>query len=209
LFKRLLMSVVLSSGFYATAVYAADITADVSLDVPEVIHILSIDGQEQPSSFFGSRAHVKMLPVGEHVLSLRYSQLFDISSEDHDIVKSSPMAIRFVAEAGQQYQLVVNPPKRYEAAVKFAKQPEIKLVNKNTGSSQQAIAIKSYSEASLIDTLGKAFNTSDDTLPTTTTANASFSSNNTQLLQDIWLRATPQERQAFAAWLAAQAAANK
>jgi uncharacterized protein len=200
------MSVVLSGGLYATAVYAADIAADVSLDVPEVIHILSIDGQEQPSSFFGSRAHVKMLPVGEHVLSLRYSQLFDISSEDHDIVKSSPMAIRFVAEAGQQYQLVINPPKRYEAAVKFAKQPDIKLINKNTGVSQEAVAIKSYSEASLIDTLGKAFNTSDSP---TTPSNAAFSSNNTQLLQDIWLRATPQERQAFAAWLAAQAATNK
>ena len=203
MFKRLLMSVVLSGGLCATAVYAADIAADVSLDVPEVIHILSIDGQEQPSSFFGSRAHTQALSVGEHVLSLRYSQLFDISSEDHDIVKSSPMAIRFVAEAGQPYQLVFNPPKRYEAAVKFAKQPDIKLVNKNTGSSQQAIAIKSYSEASLIDTLGKAFNTSDDAPSKTTT------SNNTQLLQDIWLRATPQERQAFAAWLASQAAANK
>ena len=71
------MSIVLSSGVYATAIYAANIAADVSLDVPEVIHILSIDGQEQASSFFGSRAHVKKLPVGEHVLSLRYSQLFN------------------------------------------------------------------------------------------------------------------------------------
>jgi hypothetical protein len=115
------------------------------------------------------------------------------------------MAIRFVAEAGQQYQLVVNPPKRHEAAVKFAKQPDIKLINKITGTTQQAIAIKSYSEASLIDTLGKAFNTSDSSAPHNTT----FSSNNTQLLQDIWLRATPQERQAFAAWLASQAATNK
>jgi uncharacterized protein YccT (UPF0319 family) len=205
LFKPLLMSIVLSSGVYATAIYAANIAADVSLDVPEVIHILSIDGQEQASSFFGSRTHVKKLSAGEHVLSLRYSQLFNTSSEDHDIVKSPPMAIRFVAEAGQQYQLVVNPPKRHEAAVKFAKQPDIKLINKITGTTQQAIAIKSYSEASLIDTLGKAFNTSDSSAPHNTT----FSSNNTQLLQDIWLRATPQERQAFAAWLASQAATNK
>lgn len=185
----------LSSGVYATAAYAKNI----ELAVPENIHILSIDGQEQPSNFFGSRAHTQALSVGEHVLSVRYSQLFDISAEDHDIVKSAPMAIRFVAESGQQYQLTVNPPKRHEAAVKFAKQPDIQLINKSTGASQQAVAIKSYAEASLVDTISKAFNNTDTPTPTLNT-------NNTQLLQDIWLRASAQERQAFAAWLAAQAA---
>lgn len=195
MFKRVLISLVFSSGLYATAVFAENI----ELAVPENIHILSIDGQEQPSSFFGSRAHTQTLSVGEHVLSVRYSQLFDISAEDHDIVKSAPMAIRFVAESGQQYQLAVNPPKRHEAAIKFAKQPDIQLINKSTGTSQQAVTIKSYAEASLVDTISKAFNNTDTPTPTLNT-------NNTQLLQDIWLRASAQERQAFAAWLAAQAA---
>ncbi len=199
MFKRFLINIILSSSVYASAVAAAT----VELAVPANIHVLSIDGQEQPSTFFGTRDHVKQLSVGEHVLSVRYTQLFDINAEDHDIVKSAPMAIRFIAQEGERYQLVVNPPKRYEAALKFAKNPDIQLLNQTTGQSQAAVVIKSYAEASLVDTLSKAFNNSEVS-PNPT--NSRLSTNNTQLLQDIWLRATPQERQAFAAWLASQAA---
>lgn len=197
MFKSHVFFVLLSSGLVATATAYAEEMA--KLEVPEIIQILSIDGQEQQGNFFGSKQHTRSLPVGEHVLSVRYSQLFEINSEDHDILKSKPMAIRFVAEAGKTYQLAANPPKRHEAAKKFAEQPDIKLINKTTGTSQQAIAVKSYAEASLMDTLGKAFQNTEEHHPLS-------QSNNTQLLQDIWLRATPQERQAFAAWLASQAA---
>jgi uncharacterized protein YccT (UPF0319 family) len=135
------------------------------------------------------------------VLSVRYTQLFNINADEHDILKSKPMAIRFTAEAGQTYQLSVTPPRRYEAAKEFAKQPDIRLVNKTAGTSQQAIQIKSYAEASLVDSIGKAFQSSDESV--------SKQSDNVQLLQDIWLRATPTERQAFAAWLANKAATAK
>jgi hypothetical protein len=50
----------------------------VSLEVPELIQVLSIDGQEGNSHFLGSRAHVQQLTVGEHVLSVRYTQLFNL-----------------------------------------------------------------------------------------------------------------------------------
>ena len=176
MFKSHVFFVLLSSGLVATATAYAEEMA--KLEVPEIIQILSIDGQEQQGNFFS------------------------ISSEDHDILKSKPMAIRFVAEAGKTYQLAANPPKRYEAAKEFAKQPDIKLIDKTTGTTQQAIAVKSYAEASLVDTIGKAFQNTEERTPLP-------QSNNTQLLQDIWLRATPQERQAFAAWLASQAANSK
>ena len=177
------------------------ISDKVSLEVPELIQVLSVDGQEGNSNFLGSRAHVQSLTVGEHVLSVRYTQLFNINADEHDILKSKPMAIRFTAEAGQTYQLSVTPPKRYDAAKEFAKQPDIRLINKTAGTSQQAIQIKSYAEASLVDSIGKAFQSSDESV--------SKQSDNVQLLQDIWLRATPTERQAFAAWLASKAASAK
>jgi uncharacterized protein YccT (UPF0319 family) len=185
----------------AAAASSQTIGNKVSLEVPELIQILSIDGQEGNSHFLGSRAHVQQLTVGEHVLSVRYTQLFNLTADEHDILKSKPMAIRFTAEAGQTYQLSVSPPKRYDTAKEFAKQPDIRLVNKTTGTSQQAIQIKSYAEASLVDSIGKAFQSSDES--------ANKQSDNVQLLQDIWLRATPTERQAFAAWLASKAASAK
>ncbi len=185
----------------AAAASSQTIGNKVSLEVPELIQILSIDGQEGNSHFLGSRAHVQQLTVGEHVLSVRYTQLFNLTADEHDILKSKPMAIRFTAEAGQTYQLSVSPPKRYDAAKEFAKQPDIRLINKTAGTSQQAIQIKSYAEASLVDSIGKAFQSSDESV--------SKQSDNVQLLQDIWLRATPTERQAFAAWLASKAASAK
>lgn len=185
----------------AAAASSQTIGNKVSLEVPELIQVLSIDGQEGNSHFLGSRTHVQQLTVGEHVLSVRYTQLFNLTADEHDILKSKPMAIRFTAEAGQTYQLSVTPPKRYDAAKEFAKQPDIRLVNKTAGTSQQAIQIKSYAEASLVDSIGKAFQSSDESV--------SKQSDNVQLLQDIWLRATPTERQAFAAWLASKAATAK
>ena len=185
----------------AAAASSQTIGNKVSLEVPELIQVLSIDGQEGNSHFLGSRAHVQQLTVGEHVLSVRYTQLFNLTADEHDILKSKPMAIRFTAEAGQTYQLSVTPPKRYDAAKEFAKQPDIRLINKTAGTSQQAIQIKSYAEASLVDSIGKAFQSSDESV--------SKQSDNVQLLQDIWLRATPTERQAFAAWLASKAATAK
>ena len=177
------------------------VTEKVFLEVPELVQVLSIDGQEGYSNFLGGRSRIQELSVGEHVLSVRYTQLFNINADEHDILKSKPMAIRFTAEAGQTYQLSVTPPKRYDAAKEFAKQPDIRLINKTAGTSQQAIQIKSYAEASLVDSIGKAFQSSDESV--------SKQSDNVQLLQDIWLRATPTERQAFAAWLASKAASAK
>lgn len=183
----------------ATAVYAQENT--VTLDVPEVVHILSINDQEQNSTFFGSRQHIKKLNVGENTLTVRYSQLFNLTADEHDIIKSKPLIIRFTAEAGKSYQLLASPPKRYEAAKEFAKNPDIRLVDKNTGTSQTAVLVKSTINSSIIDNVTKAFqNASDENQAVIP------SSNNAQLLQELWLKASPQERQAFAAWLAAQAA---
>ncbi|HMY00882.1 MAG TPA: DUF3243 family protein, partial [Agitococcus sp.] len=78
---------------------------------------------------------------------------------------------------------------------------DIRLVDKNTGTSQTAVLVKSTISSSIIDNVTKAFqNASDENQAVIP------SSNNAQLLQELWLKASPQERQAFAAWLAAQAA---
>lgn len=204
-----LSSLFVVAGCLLSAVPCMSIAADLPsetvsqqarLEVPELIQVLAIDGQERTGNFFGSRATTLELNAGEHVLSVRYSQIFQLGADDHDIIKSKPMAIRFNAEAGQRYALTVSPPKRYEAAKEFAKQPDIRLINTATGNSQQATLISSYAEASLVDSIGKAFQNVNE---------ESKTSNNLQLLQDIWLRASPSERQSFAAWLASKAATAK
>lgn len=204
--KPLLLSLMLGLGAalpsLSTATDAASKTQSVArVSSPEIIQILSVDGDEQLGAMFGSRARTLELTPGEHVVSVRYTQLFQLGADDHDIIKSAPIAFRFTAEAGKHYTFTVNPPKRHDAAVAFAKNPDIRLVDSASGESRSGILVKSLGQASLVDTMSKAFQTA--TNDDTTGANGRLES-----LKTLWLNATPAEKQAFAAWLAAQAAAK-
>lgn len=159
--------------------------------VPEQIEIMSVDGHEPPSSFLKSNVELSMLP-GEHVFSLRYVELFQITSDDHDVVRSKPAALRFTAVAGASYKLEVPRQANHGAAKEFAKEPHFSLVNSRDGGVTESAPIKSYAEASLIDTISKAFTESQtETAPVT----------NLDLLKDVWTRTTPEERNAFRVWL--------
>lgn len=164
----------------------------VLVSVPEQIEVMAVDGQEPPPSFLKSRVQLALLP-GEHVFSLRYVELFQLNSDEHEVVRSKQAALRFSAVAGSEYRLETPPQKNRDVAVKFAKSPQFNLVNIKDGSATESTAIKSYAEASLIDTIGKAFSGSGEEatkLPT-----------NLDLLKDVWGRATPEEQAGFRAWL--------
>ena len=204
--RPLLLSLMLGVGLALPGISpAAETTHNSStvirISTPEIIQILSVDGDEQLGAMFGSRARTLELTPGEHVISVRYTQLFQLGADDHDIVKSSPIAFRFTAEAGKSYQFTVNPPKRHDTAVLFAKNPDIKLVDNASGESRSGILVKSLGQASLVDTMSKAFQTATNDDP-------SGANGRLESLKTLWLNATPAEKQAFAAWLAAQAAAR-
>lgn len=161
------------------------------LEVPEQVQVMAIDGREPPPSFLRSQSTLALLP-GEHVLSLRYVQLFQVSSEEHDVVRSRQAALRFSSVAGGRYRLEVPVQRDREAAQRFAKAPEFRLVNIGGGEAVVSTPIKSFAEASLIDTLGKAFESRPEGERQVT---------NTDLLKDIWSRSSAEEREAFRAWL--------
>lgn len=177
---------------YEGAVRAPAETVQVS--VPEQIEVMSIDGREPPPSFLKSRVTLALLP-GEHVFSLRYVELFQINADDHEVLRSRQAALRFTAAAGSSYRLEIPKQVNLEAARKFSKDPQFKLVNAADGSATDSAPIKSYAEASLIDTISKAFEGNSDARAPVT---------NTDLLKDVWGRATPDERKAFREWLDTQ-----
>ncbi len=200
MFGRLLRLALIS--FLPVTVHAQAVTgatADATVKSTELVQVLSVDGLEQPGALFGSRRMALPLSPGEHVISVRYNQLFQLGADDHDIVKSPPVAFRFTAEPGKLYEFRINPPKRYDDARKFAANPDIQLVDTVSGEARSGILIKSLGQASLVDTMGKAFQSAMDN-----TEN-SASNGTLENLKALWMNATPAERQAFAAWLAAQA----
>lgn len=161
------------------------------LDVPEQIQVLAIDGREPPANFMTSKLQLALLP-GEHVLVLRYVQLFQITSDDHEVVRSSQAALRFTAAAGGQYRLQVPAQRDLQAARQFAKAPQFQLADLAGGAAVESVLIKSYAQASLLDSINKAFEPA---------AGAGNPVNNTDLLKDIWSRSSRDEREAFRLWI--------
>lgn len=166
------------------------------VSVPEEIEVMSVDGHEPPPSFLKSRVQLALLP-GEHVFSLRYVELFQLNADEHDVVRSKQAALRFTAAAGAEYRLQIPKQTGVEVARKFAKDPQFALVNVKEGGSVQSTAIKSYAEASLIDTITKAFDGSAK-------EEAEGPVTNVDLLKDVWGRASTEERAAFRRWLETQ-----
>lgn len=165
------------------------------LELPEHVQVMAIDGREPPPSFLRSSVVLALLP-GEHVLSLRHVQLFQLNSEEHEVVRSRQAALRFVAVASGRYRVDAPLQDSVGAARQFAREPVFRLVDAGGGAAVESVPVKSYAEASLIDTLGRAFDSqSGEAGPVS----------NTDLLKDIWSRSSSEERQAFRIWINEQA----
>lgn len=164
------------------------------LEVPEHVQVMAIDGREPPPSFLRSSVVLALLP-GEHVLSLRHVQLFQLNSEEHEVVRSRQAALRFVAAASGRYRVEAPLQGNVGAARQFAREPVFRLVD-GGGAAVESVPVKSFAEASLIDTLGRAFDSqSGEAVPVS----------NTDLLKDIWNRSSTEEREAFRTWINEQA----
>lgn len=174
---------------YEGALKPAAETAMIRL--PEQIQVMALDGQEQTGSLLQRDQMLAVLP-GEHVFSLRYVELFQINSEEHEVVRSRQSALRFTAVAGHEYRIEIDKQGNLDAARKFAKDPKFRLVDVNSGTVTESTAIKSYAEASLVDTIAKAFDSSDSKAQGPT---------HLDLLKDVWGRASHEERAGFRAWL--------
>lgn len=167
----------------------------VLVSVPEEIEVMAIDGQEPPPSFLKSKVQLALLP-GEHVFSLRYVELFQLTADNHEVIRSKQAALRFTAAAGSEFRLEIPAQKNVDVARKFAKSPEFKLVNVKDGVATPSTPIKSMAEASLIDTIGKAFTGANEEV--------AKQPGNLDLLKDVWGRATPEEQAGFRDWLKQQ-----
>lgn len=212
-----------------------------SVFAPEEIELMAMDGKDLGNHMFGTRETRFTVLPGDHVLTVRYSGFFQIDSENHDVIRSRPVALRFNAVAGETYHFEYAHPRTREAANAFAKEASFALVGERTGARFSSQVIRSYAEASLMDTITKAFSSDDASLavrasalpesqvqaqsatqypaqtiqplavsqrgavvaaPTAVAAPRlqPTSSVHYDLLRDIWLRASPEERARFQTW---------
>lgn len=188
----LLLVACASNGPVRTYEGAARAASEVAIvRMPEQVQVMAVDGRETSGGMLQQHQALEVLP-GERVFSLRYVELFRISSEEHEVVRSRPAALRFIAEPGAEYRIDYDPQVSLDLAKKFSKAPAFRLVNVKSGAVNESAAIKSYAEASLLDTISKAFESSGEEARQQT---------HLDLLKDVWGRATAEERSAFREWI--------
>lgn len=199
--------------------------AEVTLLTPEEIPVLALDDQEVNAGLLRGKTTTYKLDAGQHNITVRYEQFFQQNDGNHDILKSGAVTVPVSLQDGQTYTLkLVNPPKNFDIAKEYVKQPIIAVVDAagNVVAQQQGVdsTPKSWLGSGLF---GRVFDLRQDTkpakpaysapapvaAPVSSAAPAAVSAvagGNVAQLKQLWSNATQQERQQFAAWLAEQAA---
>lgn len=195
--------------------------AEVTLLTPEEIAVLALDDQEVNAGLLRGKTTTYKLDAGAHNITVRYEQFFQQYDGNHDILKSAGITVPATLQDGQTYTLkLVNPPKNFDVAKEYVKQPTIAVVDAagNVVAQQQGVdsTPKSWLGSGLFD---RVFDLRQDTKPagkpaavtpvvaaSAVPATVAAAGGNVAQLKQLWSSATAQERQQFAAWLAEQAA---
>ncbi|TCB79439.1 DUF2057 family protein [Acinetobacter sp. ANC 4173] len=210
---------------FATAalMVSSSVFSAVTITAPEAIKILAVNDQEVNTGLFRSENNAYKLDAGSSNISVRYIQYFEHMSGEHDIVKSGVVTLKTPSlEDNENYQLVlINAPKTYEDAKKYAQQPTIALLNKKqqilvqqTGANTEQkpwLSRSMFGEA--LDLTQKnstpvnqppAVYAQPSTLQAATNTKSNAIAVDQQLIE-LWKKANKVERQKFMGWVAEQA----
>ena len=188
--------------------------AAVTLITPEQIAVLTLDQQEVSGSFFRSTKTTYQLDPGTHDIAVRYEQLFNLTNDDHDILKSAMVSVRANLEDNKTYRLsLINPPKNYEVAKEYVKQPIIAVVDEQGKIIAQQQGLDNAPKPMLgssffnrvMDFRNKPDTQKDLTtgqMPTsniksTTAGTTTDATGNLEQLKQSWQHASKQEREQF------------
>ncbi|NCI79276.1 DUF2057 family protein [Acinetobacter kanungonis] len=208
----------------AALMVSGSVFSAVTVTAPEEIKILAVNDQEVNTGLFRSENNAYKLDAGSSSISLRYIQYFEHMSGEHDIVKSGVVTLKTPnLQDNQTYQLaLVNAPKTFEDAKKYAEQPTVALYDqkqqilvKQTGANTEQKPWLSRSMfGGAVDLTQKNVKAPVNQPPavyaapqvTAQTAQLStqVSAVDKQLIE-LWKKADKTERQKFMSWVAEQA----
>ena len=209
---------------------SSSVFSAVTITAPEEIVILAVNGQEVNNGLIPSKKNNYQVDPGNLTVNVRYREYFEHLNGEHDIVKSGVVTIQTTdLKDNQTYNLgLVNAPKDFSQAKKFAEQPTValydqskKLVVQQTGANNEAQPWFSGNSllARTLDLTQKNKNnvvnqpapvyaaSTKNVAPVAVTATTVVSGNiktTDQQLVDLWQKASKAERQNFMAWLAVQ-----
>lgn len=156
-----------------------------------------IDNDEVNSGFIGQEP-VYRVAAGQRTVMVEYSDLFEISNDEHEKVVSRPAKITFMAEPGKTYLLMNAPQKGLESARTFAEKPEFTVMDAKSGQVVAATVELSRPRTfmtSLRSAVAPVYEFESDLVP------EAASQTVLENLQTLWGSASEADRDAFLQWL--------
>ena len=205
--------------------------AQVTLNVTDNTIVTAINGQEVKNGLLSKPQKTYKLEPGKHVITAKYNRLYELRGDNHDVLRSSNISVPVELADNQTYVLdMLGQPEDYNAAKEYVKQPTLAVLQgKQIIASQQATSNSSSSIFSgLGNALGGVFGGSSKAVeanqqtinalgqsggaipainqpsnqsgnqPVATTVS---SSDNLDQFMQLWLRATPAERDKIRQWV--------
>ncbi|ENX22704.1 hypothetical protein F892_01946 [Acinetobacter vivianii] len=213
---------------------SSSVFSAVTITAPEEIVILAVNGQEVNNGLIPSKNNNYQVDPGNLVVNVRYREYFEHLNGEHDILKSGVITIQAPnLQDNQTYTLgLINAPKDFEAAKKYADQPTValydqnkKLVVQQTGANNEAqpwFSGNNFLSRTLDLTQKNKNNVANQPAPVysgtatqaavvatapvavTTAAQVGATKTTDQQMAELWQKASKAERQKFMAWLAGQ-----
>ena len=187
--------------------YEGDPAHTAYIDSFDTVLIDYVDNDNMGTSFIGQK-HTYDIKAGQHTLLVKYSDIFDTGSGEHDIVESRPAKITFVAEPGKHYQIRNPVEKKLQDAKKLEQKPEFWVVELSTGKRIPATVEmsrpRSFFEGLKMQNKPAYEFASDRVQPAEGDAGngtAAADMSNLQRLQQSWSGASQDERDAFLKWI--------
>lgn len=208
----------------AALMVSGSVFSAVTVTAPEEIKILAVNDQEVNTGLFRSENNAYKLDAGSSSISLRYIQYFEHMSGEHDIVKSGVVTLKTPnLQDNQTYQLaLVNAPKTFEDAKKYAEQPTVALydqkqqvlVQQTGANTEQKPWLSRSMFGGAVDLTQKNVKAPVNqppavyAVPQVTAQTAQLSTQASAVdkqLIELWKKADKTERQKFMSWVAEQA----
>ena len=194
--------------------------AEVTLSVDDNIKVTAINGQQMNSSPFQSLKKSFNLQPGKHVITAKYDRLYDLRNDEHDYLRSGNVTVTAEMQDNQTYRLAMpGQPEKYEEAKQYAKAPTSavmkgsQVVSKSTGVIEEGGLFSSITSLfgsndaqmenqkaiAAINADGKS-SSSNAIAPVSTNSNSAQADTLDRFMQ-LWLQATPDEREKIRQWI--------
>lgn len=181
--------------------------------------VTNIDGQRIKSGFFSTPPKKFNLPAGKHQITAKYDRLFDLNSDEHDILRSVEITLPVTLLDKQSYTLdMINQPNQYQDAKKYVTKPTLGLMlNGQVITQKTAIKGSHRKKPTIVNRTNHV--TQPKIQPAQTSQPAQISDNsqtsNPQTsnpqksdvldnFMQLWLKATTAERQKIRNWVQEQ-----